>query len=127
MGHLKSFSAALAALLIAIILLAGPAPANPASLETYLVGKWHQEYGPYVTETVLTAKHTFTSITVQPGTPYRLHVEGTWEIRNEDELWLEWTDWVPHNIQKPLPEGSKIEIIDQDRFRNKLGIVTRMK
>lgn len=127
MRHLKSFSVALAALLIAIILLAAPTPANPPSLETYIVGKWHQEYSPYVTESVFTAKHTFTSITVQQGTPYRLYVTGVWEIRNDDELWMEWTDWVPHDVAKPLPEGSKIEIIDQDHLRNKIGIATRMK
>jgi hypothetical protein len=39
---------------------------------------------------------------------------------------MEWTDWVPHDIAKPLPEGTKIEIIDRDHCRNKLGIVTRM-
>jgi hypothetical protein len=39
---------------------------------------------------------------------------------------MEWTDWVPHDIAKPLPEGTKIEIIDRDHLRNKIGIATRM-
>jgi len=97
-------------------------------VEQYLVGKWHQEYGPYVTETVLKTDFTFTSITIQRGAPYRLYVEGDWEVRgNDDQLWTQWTYWEPRNLKKPLPEGTMIKVIDHDHFKNKLGDVYRVR
>ena len=112
--------------LLALPLL--PAPAPTTRVEQYLVGKWHQEYGPYVTETVLKTDFTFTSITIQRGAPYRLYVEGDWEVRgNDDQLWTQWTYWEPRNLKKPLPEGTMIKVIDHDHFKNKLGDVYRVR
>jgi hypothetical protein len=101
------------------------APAQQPDLRSFLVGKWHQECLGYVTETVLTADGTFTSIT--EGGPYRQDVRGRWEVRHGNQLWQEWEAWNPPNLPKPLPEGTTIQVIDADHFQNKLGVVTRMR
>jgi hypothetical protein len=36
-------------------------------------------------------------------------------------------NWEPHTVRKPLPEGTMVQILDQDHFRNKLGVVTRVR
>jgi hypothetical protein len=100
---------------------------NQPDLRSFLIGKWQQEYGPYVTETVFTAAGTFTSITFQLGAPYRQNVQGRWEVKYGNQLWQEWDSWNPSTLPKPLPEGTTIEVIDSDHFRNKLGIVARIR
>jgi hypothetical protein len=117
------------ALTIALFALGLAATRTPAKtrMEEFLTGKWHQEYGPYVTETVLNGDGTFISETIQRGAPYRLYVEGRWSVRYENQLWMEWDNWEPHTINKPLPEGTMFQVIDQDHFRNKLGVATRVR
>lgn len=127
MNYRWPISVALAALLFALALAAAPARATPSWLEGYLShGKWHQEYGPFVTETVFKRDRTFTSITIKRGAPYKLYVEGNWYVRPGNQLWMEWTNWEPHTINKPLPEGTMVKVIDDNHFRNKLGLVTRV-
>jgi hypothetical protein len=126
MNYRWSVSIALAVLVFAFALAAANTPAKPGSLEEYLYGKWHQEYGPYVTETVLNTDLTFTSVTVQKGAPYRLYVEGKWKVKYQNQLWMYWVNWEPRSIKKPLPEGTTVEVIDHNHFRNKLGVVTRI-
>jgi len=121
-----SVGIAFAVLVSAFALTAAHAPAKPQSLEEYLYGKWRQEYGPYITETVLNTNLTFTSLTVQRGAPYRLYVEGTWKVKYQNQLWMYWVNWEPHTIKRPLPEGTTVEVIDRNHFRNKLGVVTRI-
>jgi hypothetical protein len=126
MNYRSLVSLAVAGMLLVLALTATHTPAK-TRMEAFLMGKWHQEYGPYVTETVLNGDGTFISETVQQGTPYRLYVEGTWSVRYENQLWMEWYNWEPHTINKPLPEGTMFEVIDQDHFRNKLGVATRVR
>jgi len=116
-----------AVLVLAIGLTERDARAQQPDLHAFLIGKWHQEYPPYVTETVFTAGGVFTSITVQRGAPYRLYVQGRWEIRYGNQLWQEWESWEPRTLTKPLPEGTAIQVIDQNHIRNKLGVATRMR
>ena len=123
----RFISILIVATVVSAVGLTATSTAQQPDLRSFLTGKWHQEYGPYVTETVLNAGGTFTSITVQPGTPYRLYVQGRWEIKNGNQLWQEWENWEPRTLSKPLPEGSMIEPIDRDHFRNKFGVVTRMR
>ncbi|HXA95831.1 MAG TPA: hypothetical protein VN323_09735 [Candidatus Dormibacteraeota bacterium] len=116
-----------ASMVFTIGLTAAHAPAQQPDLRTFLIGKWHQEYGPYVTESVLTAGGTYTSITIQPGTAYRLYVQGRWDVRYGNQLWMEWENWEPSNLRKPLPEGTLVQPIDANHFRSKFGVVTRMR
>jgi hypothetical protein len=102
-----------------------PPPTPTPDLRSFLIGKWHQEYLGYVCENVLAADGTFSSITV--GGPFRQDVRGRWEVRDGNWLWQEWDFWNPVNIPKPLPDGTMIEVIDADHFRNKLGVATRMR
>ena len=126
MNYRSSLRLALAGMLFAVALTATRTPAQ-SRMERFLMGKWHQEYGPYITETVLNGDGTFTSETIQRGAPYRLYVEGTWCVRYENQLWMEWYNWEPHTVNRPLPEGTMVEVIDQDHFRNKLGVATRAR
>jgi hypothetical protein len=77
-------------------------------------------------ETVFNSNHTFMPLAWTRGTSYRVGTESDWNIRNEDELWM-------HNLQcSPNPcaaewDSTRIEVIDDDHFRNRFGDVYRMK
>jgi hypothetical protein len=105
---------------LTIGLTAARAPAQQLDLQSFLVGKWHQELGPYVTDTVLNGDGTYTSITIQRGTTYWEGVQGNWEIRVGNQLWQSRRDG-------RLPEGTPIRVIDANHFQNKLGIATRVR
>ena len=128
MNYRTSVITAFLVSLFAFSLIPVRAPARASRMEEYLFGKWHQDYGAYSTETVLKTDFTFTSITIQRGAPYKLYVEGNWEVRgNDDELWMEWTRWEPSNLRKPLPEGTWIRVVDRNHYRNKFGDVYRVR
>lgn len=126
MNHRRLILTALAVLLTTAAFGAARAHAQQREdLETLLVGKWYQQSGSYVVETVLNANGEFTAVGYQPGTPYRQYVVGRWWLQN-GQLWTEWEQWEPHSIEKPLPEGTPVYFIDRNHFRNKFGLVTRM-
>ncbi len=125
MSHQRSLCMALSILFLAVALLSAPAPAKPRLTPQYLFGLWRQTYGPFVTQTQLNTDFVFRSITVRPGTSYRLQVTGTWKLEG-NMFWMTWVEWYPHTMPKPLPEGTAVEVIDDNHFRNKLGIVTRV-
>jgi hypothetical protein len=97
-----------------------------ADLDHYLVGKWHQDVGNMSGETVFNTNHTFTSLAWTRGTTYRTGARGEWEIRNEDQLWT-------HNEEcSPNPciaewDSTRVEVLDEDHFRNRFGEVYRMR
>jgi hypothetical protein len=93
------------------------AAAQQLNLRSFLIGKWHQELGPYVTETVLNANGTYTSITCGP--PGCEGVEGGWEVRFGNQLW--------QSSDRALPEGTPIRVVDPDHFQNKLGVAARVR
>jgi hypothetical protein len=62
------------------------------SPERLLVGKWRQQYGPYVTESVFTANGRFTSVTYDQFT--RFDSWGRWEVKN-GLLVSYFEDWWP--------------------------------
>ncbi|SRR5258707_10889510 len=103
---------------MANLVLSTIAVVQPLDLRSFLIGKWHQELGPFVTETVLNTDGTYTSITIGWG-PWE-YVQGRWEVRYGNQLWQDRCD-------RPLPEGTPIWVIDPDHFQNKLGIATRMR
>jgi len=102
-----------------------PAPAQ-VDLNRFLVGKWHQEVGAMVAETVFTAGHAFTSLAWTRGTPYRTGASGRWEIKYGDQLW-QYNDECSPDPCAVKSEGTKIEVIDDDRIRNKFGVAYRMR
>lgn len=115
-------------LLTAILLSFAPRPAEakaqPAmgqEAEQLLVGKWRQQYGPFISETVYLANGRFTSITT--GGVYRFYCEGRWEIR-QGMLITYFEDWWPR-VRMPGWEGTPIRFLDENRFQNKLGIAYR--
>jgi hypothetical protein len=112
----------LTASLVAVGLTTVRAPAQQPDLRSFLIGKWHQEFGPYVSETVLNGDGTYTSIMIQRGTPYRQDFQGRWDVRFGNQLWQE--SWPPNGL---LPEGTLVQPIDSDHFQNKLGIATRVR
>jgi len=118
--------AALAVLLLSFAVAAARVAAQRVNLNYYLVGKWHQDVGEMSGETVFNSNHTFTSLAWTRGTSYHSGARGEWEIRNEDQLWK-------HNFEcSPNPcsaewDDTRIEVIDQNHFRNRLGDVYRMQ
>ena len=115
-----------AALLIGVAAIVAQARAQPTDLKKLLVGKWHQEYGPYVTETEFLRNGIFNSITIQKGAPYRLYVQGEWEVHDNRDLWTYPKRWEPSDVRM-FAEGSRIEVINENHIRNKLGDVYRVK
>lgn len=106
----------------------GEVQSQQYNLDTLLVGKWHQQYGALVTETLFSGgnPHEFISLTVQAGTSYRFCVQGQWEIRNGSQLWQHNLRWIPDNIRVPEWEGTPIQVIDANHLRNKLGVFARI-
>src|SRR5215468_11568837 len=99
-------------LVFATATLPAQTSAQTYNLERLLMGKWHQEYGPYVTETVFSLRgqyHEFTSVTVQRGAPYRLYVVGEWRVNNNRDLWTYPKDWQPHDVRM-FAEGTPINV-----------------
>jgi hypothetical protein len=103
--------AAICSISVAIALAAAGGVTNVRaqqySLDGVLIGKWHQEYGPYVSETVFTAGHEFMTVTIQRGAPYRLYIQGRWEVRYGNQLWQHNLHWVPDNIRVAEWEGTQ--------------------
>lgn len=121
-------------MLVALLVCAAAAilaqtPAQSYDLERLLMGKWRQQYGPYVTVAVYTLRgsyHEFTAVTVQRGAPYRLYVVGEWRVNNNRDLWTYPKRWEPSDVRM-FAEGTPIQVIDYNHFRNKLGDVYRVR
>lgn len=117
---------------MAIIFIAAASGTNVRgqqyNLDSLLVGKWHQEYGALITETLFSGgrPHEFIALTVQRGTSYRFCVQGEWEIRSGNQLWQHNLRWIPDNVRVPEWEGAVIEVVDANHLRNKAGDVFRI-
>ena len=99
-----------------------------------MVGKWRQQLGPAVTETVYLPSGRFTSITRDQFTSF--YSEGRWEVRNEMVI-AYFTNWWPRQmrnvdgstteIRMPEWESTWVRFLDNNRVENKLGIAYRVQ
>ncbi len=104
------------------------------SPERLLVGKWQQQYGTCISESVFTADGRFTSITRDQFRSF--YSEGRWEIK-DGVLISHFVDWSPRSmpnvdgsttpIWMPEWESTWIRFLDYDRLQNKVGIAYRVR
>jgi hypothetical protein len=125
-SSVRSLRMAFALLLLAGAFSAVQALAQKVDLNRYLVGKWHQDVGKMTAETVFNSNHTFTSLAWTRGTPYRNGSRGDWEIRNDNQLWMHNRECSPDACAIEW-DDTKVEVIDDNHFRNRFGEVYRLK
>jgi hypothetical protein len=116
----KTIFMLLAVLVITLAIGAARSLADDVDLKSFLVGKWHQEVGDFVGDTVFNSDGTFTSLASKKGTSYHEGVKGHWQIRNENELWQHNEDCSPNDCAAEW-DGTWIKVIDNDHIQNKLG------
>jgi len=115
------------AFVFSVVVCAAQVRAQQYDLDKLLVGKWRQVVGPFVNTTIFTAKHTYIVESVQRGTPYRLYVEGTWEIRNNNQLWQKAGRRIPEATRLPEWQATVLQIIDANHLKNNQGDVYRVQ